>query len=243
MVQRLLTGNGVVGSTGWLPPSNPYYAAGVRDYPFDRAEAERLLDEAGYRRSGGGGNRVNPDGSPIRYTLQLPDLVPVALAELVVSSLGAVGITIDLQRVDLVHVYGLKLAATYDLIIQSYPGPAGIGPGGDPDQLRGVYHSNPPSQTHKATGYSNPEVDRLIDAQLATYDVDERKKLAGHVQQIVAEDLPVAMLYYTDFFYAFRKSVFDQWYYTPGGFATGLSDIYNKQAYITGRQEGTQVRA
>ncbi|HEX3621689.1 MAG TPA: ABC transporter substrate-binding protein [Acidimicrobiales bacterium] len=242
MVGRLLTGNGEAGSPGWLPPSNPYYTSdGVREYPFDRTEAARLLDEGGYRRLGSG-DRVNPDGSPLHFRLHLPDVVPLALAELVVDSLGAVGISIDLQRIDLVHVYGLKVAPNYDLIIQSYPGPAGIGPNADPDQLRAVFHSNPPSQTHKATGYSNPEVDRLIDAQLATYDIDERKKLVAQIQQIVAQDLPVAMLYYTDFFYAFRRSVFDQWYYTPGGFSTGLSDVYNKQPYITGRKVGVQVR-
>lgn len=241
MVQRLLTGNGEVGSTGWLPPTNPYYSAeGVRDYPFDRTEAERLLDEAGYRRVGTDGPRLNLDGSPLRFTLSIPDLVPIALAELIKANLGAVGVQIDveLQRVDLVRVYGAKLAANYDLVVQSYPGPSGTGPGGDPDMLRGVYHSNPPSQTHKATGYSNPEVDRLIDAQLATYDLEERKRLVARIQQIVAEELPVMMLYYTTFFWAYRKSVFDQWYYTPGGFATGLSDIYNKHAYIAGKKVG-----
>ncbi|MDQ4070634.1 MAG: ABC transporter substrate-binding protein, partial [Actinomycetota bacterium] len=234
MVHRLLTGNGAVGSAGWLPPTNPFHTAeGVRQYPFDRGLAERLLDEAGYRRTGPSGPRMNLDGTPLRFTLNLPDLVPLALAELIVANLGAVGVQIDvkLERADLVRVYGSKLAATYDMVIQSYPGPAGFGPDGDPEQLRGVYHSNPPSQTHKATGYSNREVDRLIDAQLRTHDVDERKRLVARIQQIVSDDLPVAMLYYTTFFYAFRKSAFDQWYYTPGGFATGLSDVYNKHAY------------
>lgn len=245
MVKRLLTGNGEVGSAGWLPPSNPYFsAAGVRTYPFDRPQAERLLDEAGYRRVGTGGPRVGPDGAPLRFTLTIPDLVPIALAEQIVANLGAVGIQIDinLERVDLVRTYGAKLAANYDLVVQSYPGPAGTGPGGDPDMLRGVYHSNPPSQTHKATGYTNPEVDRLIDAQLATYDVEERKRLVARIQQIVSEDLPAVMLYYTTFFFAFRKNVFDAWYYTQGGFATGLSDVYNKHAYITGRQKGLDIR-
>ncbi|MDQ3898732.1 MAG: ABC transporter substrate-binding protein [Actinomycetota bacterium] len=241
MVERLLTGNGIIGSAGWLPPTNAFYTSdGVREYPFDRARAERMLDEAGYRRTGGSGPRLNLDGTPLRFVLSLPELVPLALAELIVANLGAVGVQIevDLQRVDLVRVYGAKLAANYDLVIQSYPGPAGIGPDGDPDMLRGVFHSNPPSQTHKATGYSNPEVDRLIDAQLRTYDVEERKRLVARIQQIVSEDLPVAMLYYTTFFYAFRRKVFDQWYYTPGGFASGLSDVYNKQAYIAGRKTG-----
>ncbi|MDP9387535.1 MAG: ABC transporter substrate-binding protein, partial [Actinomycetota bacterium] len=242
MVERLLTGNGQVGSQGWLPPSHPYYNPEVRDYPFDRAEAERLLDEGGYRRSGRDGTRTNPDGSPLRYTLYVPDVVPIALAEVTAQSLKAVGLDIDLQRIDLVRVFGTKLQGSYDLLITSYPGASGVGPSGDPDIMRGVYHSKPPNPSHKATGYSNPEVDRLIDAQRATYDVEERKRLVGRLQQIVAEDLPVAMLYYTTFFYVFRKQVFDQWYFTPGGFGPGIPDVYNKQPYITGRTTGTEVR-
>jgi peptide/nickel transport system substrate-binding protein len=241
MVQRLLTGNGEVGSPGWLPKDNPFYSAeGVRQYPFDRGLSERLLDEAGYRRPPGGGTRVQPDGRPLRFTLTLPDLVPIALAELIVANLGQVGIQIDVQleRADLVRVFGAKLAGNYDMVVQSYPGPSATGPTGDPDQLRGVYHSAPGSTTHKATGYANPEVDRLLDAQLATIDVEERKRLVRRIQQIVAEELPAAMLYYTTWYYAFRKSVFDQWYFTPGGFATGLSDVYNKHSYIAGKKEG-----
>lgn len=242
MVERLLTGNGQIGSQGWLPPSHPYHNPAIRAYPFDRAEAERLLDEGGYRRSGSRGMRANPDGSPLRYTLHVPDVVPVALAELTAESLKDVGIDIDLQRIDLVRLFGTKLQGSYDLLITSYPGPGGTGPNGDPEMLRGVYHSTPPNPFHKATGYANPEVDRLIDAQVATYDVEERKRLVGEVQRLVADDLPVAMLYYTTFFFVFRKQVFDQWYYTPGGFGTGFSDVYNKHPYITGRKTGVDVR-
>ncbi len=243
MVSRLLTGNGTVGSPGFLPPSHPYYNPRVRSYPFNRAEAERLLDEAGYRRSRPDGPRTNPDRSPLRYVLHIPDVIPIALAELVASSLRAVGIDIDLQRIDLVRLFGIKLSgANYDLLLGSFPGPSGIGPSGDPDILRGVYHSKPPNPLHKATGYANPQVDRLLDAQLRTVDAEERKQVVGQVQELVAEDLPVAMLYYTTLFYAFRKSVFDQWYFTPGGFGPGIPEVYNKQAYITGRTRGTEVR-
>lgn len=242
IVKRLLTGNGQVGSEGWLPPSHPLYNPDIRRYPFDRPEAERLLDEAGYRRSGGTGMRRNPDGSDLRYSLHIPDVVPAALAELVAASLRAVGLDIDLRRIDLVRLFGTKLQASYDLLITSYPGPSGVGPGGDPDIMRGVYYSKPPNPFHKATGYENAEVDRLIDAQRATYDMEERRRLVGEVQRLVAEDLPVAMLYYTTFFYVFRKEVFDQWYFTPGGFGPGIPDVYNKHPYITGRQKGLEVR-
>ncbi|MBA2437798.1 MAG: hypothetical protein H0V52_05525, partial [Acidimicrobiia bacterium] len=243
MVNRLLTGNGQEGSQGFLPPTHPYYNPEVRTYPFDPAEAERLLDEAGYRRSGAGGARTNTDGSPLRYLLYIPDAIPLALAELTVANLRAVGVEVDLEVIDLVRLFGIKLNGTYDLLITSYPGPSAIGPNGDPEILRGVYHSTPPTEFHKATGYANPEVDRLIEAQLETYDVDERMQLVGQIQEIVAEDLPVAMLYYTTMFFVSRTSVFDQWYYTPGGFGPGIPDVYNKHPYITGRQMGTDVRA
>lgn len=242
MVNRLLTGNGQVGSQGWLPPSHDYYNPDVRTYPYDPAEAERLLDEAGYRRSGPGGMRTNPDGSPLRYTLFVPDVVPLALAEVTAASLRTAGIEIDLQIIDLVRLFGVKLQDSYDLLITSYPGPSGIGPSGDPEMMRGVYQSEPPNPFHKASGYANPEVDRLLDAQIATYDMEERKRLVGEIQALVAEELPVAVLYYTTFFYAYRKSVFDQWYYTPGGFGPGIPDVYNKHPYITGRTEGLDVR-
>ena len=241
IVTRLLTGNGQPGSAGWLPPSHPFYDAGVREYPFDRDEAERLLDEAGYRRRGGS-SRTNPDGSPLRYVLFIPSVVDIALAELIAASLRAVGIDIDLQRLDLVRVFGAKLQPSYDLLVASYPGPSGIPPSGDPSILRGVYHSSPPSPLHQATGYANPEVDRLLDAQIATDDIDERKRMVGQIQRQVSEDLPVAMLYYTTSFHAYRKSVFDQWYYTPGGFGPGIAEVYNKHVYVTGKKEGLAIR-
>jgi peptide/nickel transport system substrate-binding protein len=67
-------------------------------------------------------------------------------------------------------------------------------------------------------------------------------QLVGQIQEIVAEDLPVAMLYYTTMFFVSRTSVFDQWYYTPGGFGPGIPDVYNKHPYVTGTKLGTEVR-
>jgi len=174
--------------------------------------------------------------------LNIPEAVPVALAEFIANSLKDVGVDIDLRRIDLVTNFGVKLSGNFDLLVTLYPGPSGVGPSGDPEVLRGVFHSEPPNPFHKTTGYANPQVDRLIDAQRYTNDLAERKRVVGQIQRIVADDLPVLMLYYTTFFYAFRKSVFDQWYFTPGGFGPGLPDIYNKHAYITGKKTGLEVR-
>jgi peptide/nickel transport system substrate-binding protein len=98
------------------------------------------------------------------------------------------------------------------------------------------------NQLHKAAGYANAEVDRLLAEQRAAYDIEERKRLVGEIQQIVAEEVPTIMLYTTTLFFAYRKRAFDQWYYTPGGFGPGLPDVYNKHPYITGRQTGLAIR-
>jgi hypothetical protein len=65
-----------------------------------------------------------------------------------------------------------------------------------------------------------------------------RGALVGDVQRAVAEDLPLLPLFYYDLFVAFRKEVFDAWYFTPTGFA----GPYNKQAFVTGRREGLEIR-
>jgi peptide/nickel transport system substrate-binding protein len=244
LVTRLLDGNGVVGSAGWLPPSNPFHEPDVAQYLFDRAGAERLLDEAGYRRRNGS-LRTNPDGSPLRYTLHIPSTVKIALAELVADSLKQVGIDIDLRRIDLIPAFGLKNESSYELLIIPYPGPAPIGPEMDPDLLRPIYHSeleSPAGKLVKVAGYSNPALDRLLEQQSTLSDLTERKRAVSQIQKIVAADLPVAMLYYTRWYFVYRRSVFDQWYYTKGGFALGAPDAYNKHAYITGRQVGLEIR-
>jgi peptide/nickel transport system substrate-binding protein len=61
-------------------------------------------------------------------------------------------------------------------------------------------------------------------------------------QQTLAEDVPVMSLFYPYFQYAYRKGVFDAWYFMPGGFGGGVPTVYNKQAFVTGQQEGTEIR-
>lgn len=241
LVRRLLTGNGTVGSAGFLPPGNPFHVE-VEPYEYDPVAANRLLDDAGYRRTGPGALRQGPDGAPLRLSLFVHDTVPPALPELVSANLMEVGVEVDQQVVDLVRLFGIKTGANYDMLINLYPGPVGTTPDGDPEVLRPVYHSQPPNQLYAATGYANPEVDRLLDRQRMISDEAERKRIVGEIQRIVARELPVTVLYYTSMFFVYRKQVFDQWYYTEGGFGPGIPDVYNKHAFVTGQKTGLQIR-
>lgn len=239
IVTRLLGGQGLPGNPGFLPPDHPDFVQ-VEQYAFNVAGANSLLDRAGYRRPSANATRQAPDGTPLRFELLTGGQFPVV--ELVVQSLKAIGVELVPRNVELATFFGVKFSGKWDMIITLYPGPGGQNPESDPDQLRLIYASNAPPSAAQAFGYKNPQVDRLTQAQLVAPDAGSRRTIVGQIQQLVAHDLPVLPLYYSTLFFAFDKSVLDQWYYTPGGLATGLPTPYNKQLFVTGSKTGVQIR-
>ncbi len=87
------------------------------------------------------------------------------------------------------------------------------------------------------------EFDELARAQLVAADRGARARIVGRMQRIVAGELPALPLYYPTLFTVFRKEAFDRWYHTPGGFAGGLTGVFNKQVLVTGSKTGLKVRA
>ena len=127
------------------------------------------------------------------------------------------------------------------MVITLFPGPGGTSVSGDPDYMRRVFSSLGSPGPNRALGYVNQEFDTLASQQLAETDGTKRKQLFARMQQIIATDLPALPLYYGIAYAVYAKSVFDTWYYTPGGFATGITAIANKQVFITGRKAGTSI--
>ncbi len=238
IVGRLAGSNGQAGNPGFLPPDHPYHVD-VEDYAYDLDKANALLDRAGYTRGGGGGTRSGPDGKPLSFRLLVGSPLASA-AQLVAGDLARVGVEVTPQAMPLgPRLFGAKLSGNFDMAILPYPGPGGIPPIGDPDQLRRVYSSKLPPTPTGAAGYSNPKFDRLAQRQLVTFDDSKRRQLVAEMQRIVAGDLPLLPLYYSTAFYVYRRGGFDQWYYTPGGFPVGF---VNKQAFITGKKVGLDIR-
>ncbi|HUP69582.1 MAG TPA: ABC transporter substrate-binding protein [Acidimicrobiales bacterium] len=237
VVERLTGGNGLPGNPGFLAPSNLFHVE-VEQYRFDRAAANRLLDQAGYRRSGGGARRT-AKGAELSFELLFPAML-TPLAQVLVEALEAVGVELRLKSVELgPALYGRKLAGDYDMALALYPGPSGPGPHADPDLLRPLFSSLVPKGLNSADGYKNPEFDELAEGQLSTFGAEERQKMVGRMQEILAEDLPVLPLYYSTLFNVFRREVFDQWYWTPAGFPVGP---YNRQLFVTGVKSGIDIR-
>ncbi|MEO5808393.1 ABC transporter substrate-binding protein [Devosia sp.] len=143
-------------------PHHPYYVDLTNTYPYDPAEAKKLLAEAGY-----------PDG--FSATLKLP---PVAYAQtggqIIASQFAAVGIKLKLINVEwaqwLDEVYSKH---DYDLSIVSHVEPFDIGIYAKPDYY---------------FGYDNPKFNALIETLNATTEDAKRKELAIEAQTILAKD-------------------------------------------------------
>lgn len=149
--------------------------------PFDLAEAERLLDEAGYPRGADGWRfdatfvvfRTNIFGSPEQ-------------AQLVKQQLAEVGINVNVELYEFaVRGEIVNTHRNFDLIHSG-----GIR-GPDPSEMATYYGTNEATNLMR---YSNPEVDRLLDAGKRTADREERAAIYAELQAVLAEDVPVVNL-------------------------------------------------
>jgi len=226
LVKRLLGGLGEPGNPGFLPRSHAYYAQ-VEQYPFSRAKANALLDEAGYLRRGDG-VRKGPDGKQLVFELLAPP-INGPLIELVHAQLKQVGIQMDIKPVENFVPYAAMPKGEFETTVVVYGNP-----GGDPDRMRELYSSRLPDEGRlpfAAYGYSDPEFDDLADRQLVTVDETERKKLVARMQEIVARDVPFLHLVYPRPILIYRNGIFDGLSLKAGG-----GGPFTKDFFVTGKR-------
>ncbi len=240
LLTRLSAGKGAPGNPGFLSPQNPWYAP-VRQYDFDPAGANALLDSAGYRQGAGGAPRQGPDGNPLSFELLFEVTEHAPLSELMIPALRRIGVELRPKpRLIGPELFGPKFGGGYDMATLLFPGPSPGGLNADPDLLRRVFSSKmPPFSLTGATNYVNPRFDELADKQRVTFDERERRGIVAEMQRIIANDIPVLPLWYPEKTFVFRKAVLDQWYFTPGQYPTSED---NKHVYITGMKSGTKIR-
>lgn len=239
MVERLLGGQGMPGNPGFLPPSHPDYTQ-VTQYSYSVAGANTLLDQAGYTKGSDGVRRAH-DGSPLAFKLYTENSPVPPSVDLIVADLKAVGVTITVQSVDLPSLFGVTMSGKFDMALTLFPGPGGTSVSSDPDYLRLVFSSHGYPGPNRAVGYKNAQFDALAAQQQGVFDAGQRSQLIAQMQRILAQDLPALALYYGNSYAVAHKSVYDTLAYTPGGFATGITSVTNKQMFITGQRSGLQI--
>ncbi|HEU4321556.1 MAG TPA: ABC transporter substrate-binding protein [Roseiflexaceae bacterium] len=177
---------GVLGGVGTpayaLAPANLGLSGVVDTQRYDRAEAERLLDAAGWAR-GADGMRAK-DGGRLAFGLGFyssrAELEPLAVA--IKDQLRAVGIDVQVEQFPDINT--TVAGNGFDATMYSY----GVAPNGDIDRAIALLYT--PSGSNKER-YSNPRVNELFAQLGRTADPARRQRLLGEIQTLVGEDVPV----------------------------------------------------
>ena len=172
----------VVPATGILPPDFPGYNPAVQAPGFDPAKAQELMAQSKYA---GGAPRivVTIPGTGGSAGLDLQ-----AILEMWEDTLG---LTVELQQVE---------TATYwddlnDGRLQAFAGLGWQADYPDPQNFLDIlFHSE--SQLNQS-GYSNPEVDRLLEAARVEQDWETRKALYNDAEQLIVDDVPWVLLWFS----------------------------------------------
>ena len=174
-------------AVGVLPPASWAFEPGVFQFTHDPQKAIALLEAAGHR---------DPDGDGplprLRLSLKVSTNEFIRLqAAVIQEDLKRVGIDLDVRSYEFATLYADVLKGNFQLFTLQWVGVS------DPDMLRRVFHSKqmPPNGFNRGY-YDNPDVDRLIDAAMVAESDEERRKLYGDAQRMVAEDAPYISLWY-----------------------------------------------
>jgi len=172
--------------TGPIPSvSTDYYPAGMPQYPFDVAAANRLLDEAGHRRGAGG----------VRFSLRLhpaPWGEDISLfATFMQQSFAQIGVRIEIVRLDaagwlrtIYNDHNFDLASGW----HQYRS--------DPAVSTTVwYRSGSPvgAPWTNQWGWNDPTIDQIIDNAATELDVPRRRALYADFVRRAQTELPLWM--------------------------------------------------
>jgi ABC-type transport system substrate-binding protein len=181
IINELLFGQGQVAHS-ILPPQSWAYFPGTQ-YTFDPAKAKQLLAESGYK------------GEPIKFSYGASNVAVNQYAQVIQSSLNDIGLAVQIETMD-VNVLRKQLAQGQ---FQMYTG-IWIGGNQDPIFLRDLFATSKiPGESVNCCNrsrYSNPELDKILDAAINTTDRTQAKSLYAQAQEIISREVPLLPLWY-----------------------------------------------
>lgn len=187
LVRVVWNGRGKV-ATGPVASTTPrFYNPNTVQYPYDPKKAEALLDEAGYKKKGRTRFKIYHDFLPYGSDFQRS-------AEFTKQQLAQVGIDVEIRSSDFA-TYLRRIYTDYDFdmtntLFSTMPDPT-LGVQRlywSKNIVKGVPYSN-------ASGYSNPEMDKLWEMAQIEADDEKRRQYFFKIQEIAQRDLPILDLF------------------------------------------------
>ncbi len=168
-----------IGSVGSAPisPTVWGYNPNLPPFTYNPEKAKELLAEAGY-----------PDGFPMVITTD-ENQVRRDVAEMVQAQLSQVGIQIEIATLERGAYIGKVIAGELDMFV------LGWSTFGDPDYaLYASFHSTMHGASGNMSFYSNPEVDKLLEAGRRSVDEASRLEAYTKAQEIIWDESPCVFI-------------------------------------------------
>ena len=196
-----LLGNASVNQTA-IPAASDW-ASDYAPYSLDLAKAQSLMDEAG----------VDSAEMELMVSSDYPETVTAA--QVISAQLAEIGITVSITTLDFSTWLDGQANGDFDMLMMGWLGNI------DPDDFSYAQHHS--TGWANAQGYSNSEVDQLLDAGRTSTDEAERKGLYDQAAQIIVDEVSYLYLYNPDVVQAWSDSV--EGYVARGDQAIRFRDV------------------
>lgn len=160
--------------------------SGLEPHERDVERARQLLAEAGWMDSNGDGT-VDKDGMEFVFQLRTRTGDPVREngALIIVRNLAEIGIRVEPRMMELMATLDRVKAGDFDAYLGLFIARLSVDPRGQFGTGGAFNHG----------GYSNPELDALMEQGLSELDRTRARSIWYQVQEILYEDQPWSMLY------------------------------------------------
>lgn len=221
LIDIVLLGYGTPGLTLIPNGLGHWYNDTIKDYEYNVAKANQILDSAGYLDTNGDGVREMPDGSrPLTFRVHWPSdsIDAPRMAELLSEMWDQIGIHTELQAIE-PDALTAECCPTfdYDIILWGWAADP------DPSSLLTVYRTEEIPNGYNETGYSNPAYDELFARQKTELDPQKRQEIVWQMQQMVFDDVVYIIPFYEEAVQAYRTDKFTGW--VTNATKVELSDI------------------
>ncbi|MDN3016032.1 ABC transporter substrate-binding protein [Paenibacillus sp. BSR1-1] len=173
IVDKLLKGKAEI-IDGPYTKLHPYFDKDIKNYEYDPEKAKKLIEESGWDKS-----------KPIRVNVPIGNQVREQSAVIIAENLKAVGLNVQIQKFDFPTHMQKGAKHDFDLMFLGIPYQV------DPD-VSAFYGTGGP---YNFAGYSNPELDELLNKGKLEPNPENRRVIYNKVQEILHEDVPTISLY------------------------------------------------
>lgn len=193
IIEQNLNGMGVE-TTGTFFRYSPSYDESIVPYPYDPSLASKLLAEEGWYDSEGRGiieKEINGKRLPFKFNLTyyVKNLNSKSISEYISTALREVGIVANLEGVDLADLSAAVDNKSFEALFLAWA------LGTPPESPRQVWYTSTEKGSSNTIGFSNKEIDSIIDKLEYEYDPEKRLELYHKFDKILYDESPYVFLY------------------------------------------------